>query len=136
MRALRILVAAAVLAAIPAVSPAQSTPAKADTAKAVDVTGKWAFTLEGPFTGSPTIVFTSQKGDSVSGQYISQAIGTHNFTGTLKAGKIAFSFSAESGGQSFVMAFTGKVEDADTMKGDIDLSGMAQMTFTGKRIKP
>lgn len=136
MRALRILLAAATITAVPVVARAQTpVPAKVDTAR-IDVTGKWAFTLEGPFTGSPMITFATQKGDSITGQYISPAIGTHDFTGTLKDRKIAFSFTAESGGQSFVMAFTGKVEDADTMRGDIDLQGMAQMTFTGKRVKP
>jgi hypothetical protein len=136
MRALRNLLAAATISAIPAAAHAQTpAPAKADTAK-IDVIGKWAFSLEGPFSGSPTITFATQKGDSITGQYISQAIGTHDFKGTLKDRKIAFSFTAESGGQSFVMAFAGKVEDADTMKGDIDLQGMAQMTFTGKRVKP
>jgi hypothetical protein len=134
MRALRILLAAAVVAAIPAASRAQSAPAKPDSAR-IDLTGKWQFNIETPFPGTPTVTF-AQKGDSVTGQYISNALGTKDFAGTVKARVVTFSFAAESGGQNFVMAFSGKLEDADTMRGDIDFSGMAQGTFSARRVKP
>ena len=135
MRTLRtFLVAAAALAIIPAAARSQSAPTKPDTAK-IDVTGKWNFNIETPVQGTPTVTFT-QKGDSISGKYISNALGTHDFVGTVKARTVTFAFSAESGGQSFVMAFTGKLDDADTMTGTIDFSGMANGTFSAKRAKP
>ena len=134
MRALRVLVAAALVAAIPSASRAQATPAKPDTSR-VDVTGKWQFNIETPFPGTPTVTFV-QKGDSISGQYISNALGTKDFVGTVKARVVTFSFGAESGGQNFVMAFSGKLDDADTMSGTIDFSGMANGTFSAKRAKP
>jgi hypothetical protein len=133
MRAIRTLFAALSLAIIPAVAHSQSTPAKADTSK-TDVTGKWAFNLESPFPGTPTVTF-KQKGDSISGQYISQVLGTKDFVGTAKAGKVDFAFAAESGGQSFTMTFAGKLSDADTMTGTLDFSGMANGTFSAKRVK-
>jgi hypothetical protein len=122
------------LATVPAAARAQSAPAKPDTAK-IDVTGKWNVNIESPVQGTPVITFT-QKGDSISGQYISNALGTHDFVGTIKARTLTFSFPAESGGQRFEMAFTGKLEDADTMTGTIDFSGMATGTFSAKRAKP
>lgn len=134
MRALRTLLAAFSLAIIPPVAEAQSTPAKSDTAR-VDVTGKWAFNIESPFRGTPTVTFT-QKGDSISGKYASNALGNRDFVGTMKAGKIAFSFGAESGGQNFTMSFAGKLDDPDTMSGAIDFSGMATGAFSAKRVKP
>ena len=134
MRKLRILVSAAALALVPAVAHGQSAAAKPDTGK-VDVTGKWNVNIESPVQGTPTITLT-QKGDSISGKYISNAIGTHDFVGTIKGRALSFSFPAESGGQSFVMAFTGKLDDADSMSGSIDFSGMATGTFTAKRAKP
>ncbi|HET9425959.1 MAG TPA: hypothetical protein VFO55_11345 [Gemmatimonadaceae bacterium] len=136
MRALRILLAATIAATVvaaPSVSHAQSAPTQPDTIK-VDVTGKWAFAIEQPFSGTPTVHFV-QKGDSISGRYVSNALGTREFVGTVKAGKIAFSFTAESGGQNFVMAFAGKIEDKDTMSGTIDFSGMATGTFSARRVK-
>ena len=135
MRTLRLALAAIALTIAPAVAHSQSaaTAAKPDTGK-VDVTGKWSFYIE-MFSATPTVTFT-QKGDSITGQYISATLGTKDFTGTVKGRVIAFSFPAESGGQSFVMAFSGKVDDADTMSGNIDFSGMAQSAFSGKRVKP
>src|SRR4051812_46957293 len=135
MRTLRTLAFAAIaFATISAAGRAQSTPAKPDTVK-IDVTGKWNVNIESPVQGTPVITF-KQKGDSISGQYISNAIGTHDFVGTIKARTLSFSFPAESGGQSFVMAFTGKLDDADTMSGTIDFSGMATGTFSARRAKP
>ena len=102
----------------------------------VDVTGKWSFTVESPAgTGTPTITF-KQQGDSISGRYSSKSLGEKDFTGTLKDGKIRFSFDAESGGQAFTMMFDGALEGADAMKGSIDFSGMATGAFSGKRQKP
>lgn len=134
MRTLRLLAAAVALAMIPAAAQAQSSSAKPDTSK-IDVTGKWNMNIESPVQGTPTVTFTV-KGDSLKGQYISNAIGTHDFVGTIKGRTLTFSFPAESGGQSFTMAFTAKVEDADTMTGSIDFSGMATGTFSAKRAKP
>jgi hypothetical protein len=134
MRTLRLVTAAFALAIVPVTSHAQATAAKPDTSK-IDVTGKWNFNIESPVQGTPTVTFTV-KGDSLKGQYISNAIGTHDFVGTIKGRTLSFSFPAESGGQSFTMAFTAKVEDADTMGGSIDFSGMATGAFTAKRAKP
>jgi hypothetical protein len=136
MRVLRSLLAASALVILPAIARSQSAPAaaKADTGK-VDVSGKWNFNIESPVQGTPLVTF-KQKGDSISGQYISNALGTHDFVGTIKARTLTFSFPAESGGQSFTMAFTAKVDDADSMSGSIDFSGMATGTFTAKRAKP
>jgi hypothetical protein len=134
MRTLRFFLAALSLALIPAAAHAQSTPAKADTSR-IDVTGKWNFNIETPMQGSPTVTFTV-KGDSISGQYISNAIGTHDFVGTIKGRTLTFSFPAESGGQRFDMSFVAKVQDVDSMSGTIDFSGMADGTFTAKRAKP
>ena len=49
---------------------------------------------------------------------------------------LMFSFPAESGGQRFDMSFTAKVQDAESMSGTIDFSGMADGTFTAKKAKP
>src|SRR5689334_3679369 len=134
MRTLRSVIAAFALAMIPAAAQSQSTPAKPDTSR-IDVTGKWNFLIESPVQGTPTVTFTV-KGDSLKGQYSSQDIGTHEFVGTIKGRTLTFSFPAESGGQSFTMAFIANVQDADTMSGTIDFTGMADGTFSAKRAKP
>jgi hypothetical protein len=134
MRAISRILLTLAIAAAPVAARGQSTPAKADSLK-IDVTGKWAFNLETPFPGTPTVTFT-QKGDSISGTYTSQVLGTKEFVGTAKAGTVKFSFSAESGGQNFVMSFVGKLDGPDAMAGTIDFSGMADGTFSARRVKP
>ena len=133
MRSLRSVVALLGLAMIPAAAQSQTTASKPDTSR-IDVTGKWNFNIETPVQGTPTVTFTV-KGDSLKGQYISNALGTHDFIGTIKGRTLLFAFDASSGGQDFTMAFTAKVEDAETMSGTIDFSGMANGTFTAKKVK-
>lgn len=119
---------ALVIAALPAIAQGQGTEEKK-----FDVTGKWAFTVQSDVgTGTPAVTF-KQVGDTISGRYSSQSLGERDFTGTLKNGKIEFSFTAETGGQAFTMSFSGTVESKDAMKGAIDFSGFATGTFTGKR---
>jgi hypothetical protein len=128
MRIHRLLYLASVLLAAP-LAAQDSRPSAAK----IDITGNWAFSVISPAgQGTPTVVF-KQKGDSISGTYKSNALGTKEFIGTLKEGKIAFEFPAESGGQQFMMSFSGTVDDKDNMKGSIDFSGMATGSFTGKR---
>ena len=116
------------IVALPGIVQAQGTDEKK-----FDITGKWTFTVQSDVgTGTPTVTF-KQVGDSISGRYSSQSLGERDFTGTLKNGKIDFSFGAETGGQAFTMSFSGMVETKDAMKGSIDFSGFATGTFTGKR---
>jgi hypothetical protein len=135
MRATRLLSAAvAMLMIAVSISHAQAAPKPADK---IDLVGKWAFNVQSDVgSGTPTVTISSQKGDSISGRYSSQALGEHDFTGTYKDGKIAFGFSAEAGGQAFSMSFAGTVDNVDEMKGSIDFAGMATGTFYGKRVKP
>jgi hypothetical protein len=136
MRLTRTLLAGLVFsAAVPvaAVAQADTKPAPAT----VDIVGKWAFNVQSDVgSGTPTVTFTTQKGDSISGRYSSQALGEHDFVGTFKDGKLAFGFAAEAGGQSFSMSFAGKLDNNDEMTGSIDFAGMATGTFYGKRQKP
>lgn len=101
-----------------------------------NITGAWSFTVNTDAgSGTPTVTF-KQQADSLTGHYSSQVLGEHDFKGTLKDGKIAFSFSADVQGQQFTMSFSGTMDGADAMKGTVDLGGMATGTFTAKRQKP
>jgi hypothetical protein len=131
MRAMRSLMTGLLLATtLPFVAGAQADK------KPVDITGKWAFTVQSDVgNGTPTLTFR-QKGDSISGRYSSQALGENDFVGTIKDGKISFGFSTQSGGQDFSMTFAGTLDGNDDMKGTIDFGGMATGAFIGKRVKP
>jgi hypothetical protein len=115
-----------------ALSLAASSIAAQGAAK-IDVTGKWAFSVQtGAGTGTPTVTLT-QKGDSISGHYSSQALGERSIKGTVKGNTITFSFSSEIQGQAFTVTYTGTVESADAMKGTVDLGGASSGTFTAKK---
>lgn len=100
-----------------------------------DLTGKWAFSVvyEGG-SGSPTVTLT-QKGDSLSGRYSSQAFGELDLKGTIKGSEFSFWLTASAGGDPFTMTFTGVIEGTDALKGSVDLGGNGTATFTARRQK-
>jgi hypothetical protein len=101
------------------------------SAQAVNVTGKWVFDVQtDQGSGTPTITM-KQDGDKVTGHYSGQ-LGENDITGTVKGNQVTFSFSGDLQGQTFKVVYTGTVEK-DTMKGTVDLGGVATGTFTGKK---
>ena len=80
-----------------------SARGSAQTSK-IDVTGKWLFSVQ-----------------------------TDAGTGTLKGKDIKFSFKADAQGTALDVTYTGTVEDKDSLKGTVDLGGLATGTFTAKR---
>jgi hypothetical protein len=101
--------------------------------KKVDVTGKWTFTVATDAgSGTPTVTL-KQQGDSVTGHYSSQVFGEVPFKGTIKNGKIVFSFASSVQGTNVNVTYSGTVESADAMKGTVDFGGLGGGSFTAKR---
>ncbi|HYU78636.1 MAG TPA: hypothetical protein VEK56_06605 [Vicinamibacterales bacterium] len=100
-------------------------------AQATNVTGKWIFDVQTDAgSGTPTVVF-KQEGEKLTGHYTGQ-LGDTDFAGTVKGNEITFSFKGETQGTNFTVTYTGIVEK-DTIKGSVDIGGLASGTFTGKR---
>jgi hypothetical protein len=98
----------------------------------VDVTGKWAFTVEtGVGSGSPVMTF-KQDGENLTGHYSGQ-LGEADLTGTVKGQDITFKFTVDVQGQTLNAVYTGTVDSKDSMKGKVDLVGLGEGTFTAKR---
>jgi hypothetical protein len=96
-----------------------------------NVTGKWVFDVQTDAgSGTPTITL-KQDGEKLSGHYSGQ-LGEADLTGSIKGNDFTFSFSGDLQGQAFKVTYTGTVAK-DTMKGTVDLGGMATGTFTGKK---
>jgi uncharacterized protein (DUF2147 family) len=107
--------------------------ARAAQAAKIDVTGKWAFTVQtSAGSGTPTVTL-KQDGEKLTGHYSSANLGEADLTGRVEGRDIEFSFMAEAQGVSFQVTYTGTIEDKDSMKGKVDLGGQAQGTFTAKR---
>ena len=118
--------------AILALVLAASFNATAQSAKG-DVTGKWAFNVQTDAgSGTPTVTL-KQDGEKLTGHYSSQTLGEADLTGTVKGNEIKFSFSADAQGTSLNVTYTGTIESKDSLKGTVDLGGLAQGTFTAKR---
>lgn len=109
------------------------TPAPAPTK--VDLTGTWTFTVNtGQGSGTPTVTF-KQAGDSLSGHYSSQTLGEADFKGTIKDGKIAFSFGTQVQGYALNVTYAGTVESSDSMKGTVEITQLGAGTSTAVRNK-
>jgi hypothetical protein len=99
----------------------------------IDVTGKWLFNVQtDQGSGTPTVTL-KQDGEKLTGHYSSQTFGEADLTGTLKGQDIKLTITADAQGTQVQLTYTGKVEDKDSMKGAVDISGLAQGTFTAKR---
>ena len=97
-------------------------------AQANNITGEWTFTVTtDQGGGTPTITF-KQDGEKLTGKYVGQ-LGNADLTGTLKGNAIHFTFTLDVQGQQAPVTYDGTVEK-NTMKGKLDLAGMAQGTFT------
>jgi hypothetical protein len=103
-------------------------------AQTVDVSGEWVFdvsTSQG--SGSPTFVF-QQDGEKLTGTY-KGLFGEAELAGTVKGKELKFSFTAKGQGTELAITYEGEIESNDSVKGTVDLGGMASGTFTGKRKK-
>jgi hypothetical protein len=99
----------------------------------IDVTGKWVFNVTtSAGNGTPNVTL-KQKGDSVTGHYSSQTLGETELKGTVKDRKITFRFPVSEQGTTLTVTYTGTIETKDSMKGTVDIGGMANGTFTAKR---
>ena len=109
-----------------------SMPSANAQAEKVNVTGKWAFTVEtAAGSGTPTITFT-QDGEKLTGKYSGQ-LGEADLTGTVKGQDIAFTFNVDAQGTMLNFKYAGTIEGKDAMKGKVEIVGLGEGTFTAKR---
>jgi hypothetical protein len=133
MQKTRVYLTAVVIASAMALLPVTAAAQAAKVEKKVDVSGKWLFSVTTDAgTGTPTVTL-KQTGDSLSGHYSSQTLGEAELKGTVKDQKIGFSFAVEVQGTTITVTYSGTMETSDSMKGTVDLGGMASGTFTAKR---
>jgi len=97
-----------------------------------DISGKWTFNVEtAAGSGTPTFVF-KQAGEKLTGTY-NGTFGTAELTGTVKGDSIEFSFEASLGDQKGKVVYTGKIEAAGKMSGNVDYAGLGQGSWTGTK---
>ena len=97
-----------------------------------DLTGEWAFEVQtDQGSGSPTITL-KQTGEKLAGKYKGQ-LGEADLTGTVTGKTVKFSFNVDAQGTALAITYEGEIESNTSVKGKVDLGGMASGTFTGKK---
>ena len=82
-------------------------------------------------SGAPTVVF-KQDGEKLTGTYTGQ-MGQYPLEGTFKDKKVAFTVMIDMQGNQVAFTYAGALEADGTLKGTVDLGGMASGTWTGKK---
>lgn len=101
-------------------------------AMAADISGMWVAAVETDAgSGSPTFVF-KQTGDQLTGTY-SGAFGEQKLTGTVKGNQATWTFTADAGGESVKVTYTGTLDGDNKMKGTLDLGSVGKGTFTATK---
>jgi hypothetical protein len=98
-----------------------------------DISGQWTFeVVTDAGTGTPTVTF-KQDGEKLTGHYSSQTLGEADLTGTVKGTDVTFNFMADLQGNAVPVTYKATIESPTSMKGTIDIGGLAGGTFTGKK---
>ncbi|MGQ0732466.1 MAG: hypothetical protein ACT4QD_02295 [Acidobacteriota bacterium] len=99
-----------------------------------DLSGEWVFDVQtDQGAGSPSFVFM-QKGEKLTGKY-KGLFGEADLAGAVTGKMVKFSFNADAQGTPVTIVYEGEIESNSSVKGKVDLGGVGQGTFTGKRTK-
>lgn len=99
-----------------------------------DFAGTWSVTVEGPQGAMLSEISLTQKGDTLSGKFMSE-IGEAPVAGMAKGDSIKMAFGIDMGGQQLEIQVTGALKDKDNMGGTIEAVGMGGLPFTATRKK-
>ena len=81
--------------------------------KPVDVSGRWALTVEtAAGTGTPSVEL-KQDGETLTGNYSSQVFGEQKVTGTIKGNAITFGFTTSFEGSTVTVTYSGTADACD-----------------------
>ncbi|MBM3833401.1 MAG: hypothetical protein FJ403_09035 [Verrucomicrobia bacterium] len=111
---------------------AQNLDPKQQPAGSVNITGKWNFQVEtDQGTGTPTFTFT-HAGQNLIGAY-KGLFGEAEVTGSVRGPEIKFSFDANREGEIIPVSYSGKIENANTMKGTVRFGELGEATWTATK---
>ena len=101
----------------------------ASSLASADVSGSWSFAVEvmGQ-NGVASVTMTQGSDGAITGHYTGQ-IGDTDFTGTASGNDFQFVLVVDAGS----ITYKGTLQDDGTIKGSLDLSGMAEGTFVGRK---
>lgn len=122
----KMILAATVLACLPAAAVAQSAAAKSD-----DASGRWEATFYTDNGEIPATIVLKKEGEKLAGT-ISGAQGQTEIWGTQKGTAVVLSLIYESGNGSMTITLNG-TQDGDSMSGGADFGGQGGANWEAKR---
>ena len=99
----------------------------------VDLTGKWAFSVQTDAGGGTPTMTLKQNADKLTGHYSGQFGEQEITTGSVKGNDFTFSFSVDAQGTKLDFVYKGTIENKDALKGTVSIAGLGEGTFTAKR---
>jgi hypothetical protein len=102
-------------------------------AQDVDLSGKWALTVESPNGTGQRELTLVQTGNELTGEIISSR-ADGELTGTVDGNEITFVAVVYMESGSFDITYHGTIS-GDEMKGTVDFGDYGSGTFTGKRVE-
>lgn len=101
----------------------------ASSLASADVSGSWSFAVDvmGQ-TGNASVTMTQSGDGTIAGHYTGQ-LGDTDFTGTATGNDFQFVLTGDAGS----VTYKGTLQEDGTLKGTLDLSGMAEGTFVGRK---
>ena len=103
------------------------------SAQATDVTGKWLLEVQTSAGGGTPTLTLKQDGQKLTGHYSSAQLGEADVTGTVDGSKVTVKFAVEVQGTHLDVTYSGTLEGKDSIKGTVNLGGLGEGTFTGRR---
>jgi len=102
------------------------------TGASADVSGTWSLSVEitGVGGGTPTVTMAQDAQGNITGSYTGQLGSAAPITGKAAGHEFEFTMTGEMGS----VTYKGALQEDGTVKGTLDLGGMASGTFTGKKI--
>lgn len=99
------------------------------------VAGKWVLDVRLPGAPATPTITLKQQGEKLTGHYSGARIGEQQLNGRIKGADFEFTVEGETSAGPVTLVFKGTLTTTDAMKGMLRVSGGANGTFSGKRVK-
>ncbi|MGB4704718.1 MAG: hypothetical protein WBI18_06560 [Candidatus Saccharicenans sp.] len=99
----------------------------------VNVTGEWSFTITTPRGERTSDIKFVQEGEKLTVTMQGMRGGEITAEGTVKGNQIEWSVTRETPQGTFTMTYRGKIEDANTITGEVEMGNFGTATWKAVR---
>ncbi|MDI6845734.1 MAG: hypothetical protein QME28_06315 [Candidatus Saccharicenans sp.] len=99
----------------------------------VNVTGEWTFTITTPRGERTSDIKFVQEGEKLTVTMQGMRGGEITAEGTVRGNQIEWSVTRETPQGTFTMTYRGKIEDANTITGEVEMGNFGTATWKAVR---